>query len=130
MIDDRFKYYFTLVGSLNEQHDILEKIYSDMGIFDTSALTSKNKSSFITYLLKCFNIRYYNQLADSKIEELITAINNDVQVSANWCLLPPKETDNKLSITYFLFRNKKDKDKYLLQKLLGPKYQILNQDVK
>lgn len=120
-----FDYYFTIVGSLSKQSMIVEKIFSDMGVFDTSSINANNHSSFKNFVSFCINDRRHNALSELEIDELLEKVNERATVSANWSIIPPKHLCNDLSITYFVFKDIQDMKKYFAYQSLGENYNIL-----
>lgn len=126
MPNKKFKHQFIMVGNILDQSQVLEKIFEDMGIFDTKLVNTKNKNTFLDYVTKCVKHQYYQKFSISDVELLIDTLDNDIKVSANWAIIPPKNTDKNLSITHFMFRKKEDMEKYFMYQMIGGDYQILN----
>jgi len=121
-----FDYYFSIVGSLPKQSMILEKIFSDLGAFDTSYINPKNHSSFVNFISFCVDERRHNALSEFEIDELLEKVTEQAKVSANWSIIPPKNLCKDLSIRSFTFRNKEDMMKYFVYHSLGENYNILH----
>ena len=125
MEQDEFNYYFSIVGDIEKQSDILEKIFSDLGVFDTKTVNPKNQKSFINFVSFCADHQTYNKMSDIDINILLDNLQSNIQVSANWSIVPPINTNNDLAVTYFRFKKENDMKKYLTQYVLGNNYHII-----
>lgn len=127
MEQDEFNYYFSIVGDIETQSDILEKIFCDLGVFDTKTVNPHNQKSFINFISFCINHQTYNELSNNDINSLLENIQSDIKVSANWSIIPPKYTNSDLAITYFRFKKENDMKKYLTHYVLGNNYHIIKE---
>lgn len=125
MEKDELNYYFSIVGDIELQSDVVEKIFNDLGVFDTKTINENNKKSFINFISYCIDHQTYQKLSDKDISELMSNLTNNITVSANWSIVPPKYINDELAITYFRFKKEEDKERYLAYYILGKNYHDL-----
>lgn len=125
MEKDELNYYFSIVGDIELQSDVVEKIFNDLGVFDTKTINENNKKSFINFISYCVDQQTYQKLSDKDISELMSNLTNNITVSANWSIVPPKYINDELAITYFRFKKEEDKERYLAYYILGKNYHDL-----